>query len=437
MHPKRRKHHDPATADPAGVPRTDRPARPARGGAGPPPGPAVPAESAVPAPPAVPALPAADRAGSVTVRPAAGHPGPTAVPDRPDGSPAGVPAGRRPSPVPARAGPSPVPAGRGAAAARLPAAPAPHQHRPRARPHRRSAAAHRRRRLRQPPAAPAELPVQPRRRHPGLTAARQARDPADTGLARQRRTRVPPAHRKRPRAPSAPSALPHAAGKSQTRTGLARGDRPGRGRRPHLRTVGRGQRKPQRGRRRRSYRRCDPVRDEQPAQRGTGRRHGARAGPPRRRPRLVRAARLLVRAARPDRLAAAARRHRLPVPGVAGLLLYRSGLLRRVRRGPRPGHDHLAVRSAAAGPGHAVRPRRRRPPLGAARRPARRGAGLRADAGGRAGQAEPAGAVADAALTAASQGAPIPETAASRLLSSHPDYHTRLHHLQQYLQPTR
>lgn len=42
-----------------------------------------------------------------------------------------------------------------------------------------------------------------------------------------------------------------------------------------------------------------------------------------------------------------------------------------------------------------------------------------------------------AALTAASQGAPIPETAASRLLSSHPDYHTRLHHLQQYLQPTR
>ncbi|MGA5126770.1 M48 family metalloprotease [Streptomyces pseudogriseolus] len=42
-----------------------------------------------------------------------------------------------------------------------------------------------------------------------------------------------------------------------------------------------------------------------------------------------------------------------------------------------------------------------------------------------------------AALTAASQGAPVPETAASRLLSSHPDYHTRLHHLQQYLQPTR
>ncbi|MGA5290508.1 M48 family metalloprotease [Streptomyces pseudogriseolus] len=42
-----------------------------------------------------------------------------------------------------------------------------------------------------------------------------------------------------------------------------------------------------------------------------------------------------------------------------------------------------------------------------------------------------------AALTAASQGAPVPGTAASRLLSSHPDYHTRLHHLQQYLQPTR
>ncbi|WP_442803793.1 M48 family metalloprotease [Streptomyces pseudogriseolus] len=42
-----------------------------------------------------------------------------------------------------------------------------------------------------------------------------------------------------------------------------------------------------------------------------------------------------------------------------------------------------------------------------------------------------------AALTAAGQGAPVPETAASRLLSSHPDYHTRLHHLQQYLQPTR
>ncbi|MFZ4154182.1 M48 family metalloprotease [Streptomyces pseudogriseolus] len=40
-----------------------------------------------------------------------------------------------------------------------------------------------------------------------------------------------------------------------------------------------------------------------------------------------------------------------------------------------------------------------------------------------------------AALTAADQGAPVP--AASRLLSSHPDYHTRLHHLQQYLQPTR
>ncbi|MGA5418209.1 M48 family metalloprotease [Streptomyces pseudogriseolus] len=42
-----------------------------------------------------------------------------------------------------------------------------------------------------------------------------------------------------------------------------------------------------------------------------------------------------------------------------------------------------------------------------------------------------------AALTAANQGAPVPETAASRLLSSHPDYHTRLHHLQQYLQPAR
>lgn len=42
-----------------------------------------------------------------------------------------------------------------------------------------------------------------------------------------------------------------------------------------------------------------------------------------------------------------------------------------------------------------------------------------------------------ATLTAANRGAPVTETAASRLLSSHPDHHTRLHHLQPYLQPTR
>ncbi|MEU0619028.1 M48 family metalloprotease [Streptomyces albogriseolus] len=44
-----------------------------------------------------------------------------------------------------------------------------------------------------------------------------------------------------------------------------------------------------------------------------------------------------------------------------------------------------------------------------------------------------------ARLAAAGQGggARMKETAASRLLSSHPDYHTRLHHLQEYLQPAR
>ncbi|MCO4698556.1 M48 family metalloprotease [Streptomyces sp. RO-S4] len=42
-----------------------------------------------------------------------------------------------------------------------------------------------------------------------------------------------------------------------------------------------------------------------------------------------------------------------------------------------------------------------------------------------------------ATLTAANRGAPVTETAASRLLSSHPDHHTRLHHLQPYLRPTR
>lgn len=42
-----------------------------------------------------------------------------------------------------------------------------------------------------------------------------------------------------------------------------------------------------------------------------------------------------------------------------------------------------------------------------------------------------------AALTAANGGAPVTETPVSTLLSSHPDYHTRLHHLQPYLQPTR
>ncbi|MGA4896983.1 M48 family metalloprotease [Streptomyces griseoincarnatus] len=36
-----------------------------------------------------------------------------------------------------------------------------------------------------------------------------------------------------------------------------------------------------------------------------------------------------------------------------------------------------------------------------------------------------------------SGGEPPKEKAASRLLSSHPDYHTRLHHLQEYLQPAR
>ncbi|GAA2947165.1 M48 family metalloprotease [Streptomyces erythrogriseus] len=42
-------------------------------------------------------------------------------------------------------------------------------------------------------------------------------------------------------------------------------------------------------------------------------------------------------------------------------------------------------------------------------------------------------------LAAAGQGggAQPKETAASRLLSSHPDYHTRLYHLQEYLQPAR
>ncbi|OKK10817.1 M48 family metalloprotease [Streptomyces sp. CB02400] len=42
-----------------------------------------------------------------------------------------------------------------------------------------------------------------------------------------------------------------------------------------------------------------------------------------------------------------------------------------------------------------------------------------------------------AALTAADGGAPVTETPVSKLLSSHPDYYTRLHHLQPYLQPTR
>ncbi|MGW5665661.1 M48 family metalloprotease [Streptomyces sp. NPDC003758] len=39
--------------------------------------------------------------------------------------------------------------------------------------------------------------------------------------------------------------------------------------------------------------------------------------------------------------------------------------------------------------------------------------------------------------TAQSGGAPVQESALSKLLSSHPDYHTRLHHLQPYLQPQR
>ncbi|MEU5532827.1 M48 family metalloprotease [Streptomyces sp. NPDC020362] len=40
-----------------------------------------------------------------------------------------------------------------------------------------------------------------------------------------------------------------------------------------------------------------------------------------------------------------------------------------------------------------------------------------------------------AALTAQNGGVPVQESALSKLLSSHPDYHTRLHHLQPYLQP--
>ncbi|MFF4210676.1 M48 family metalloprotease [Streptomyces sp. NPDC001796] len=39
--------------------------------------------------------------------------------------------------------------------------------------------------------------------------------------------------------------------------------------------------------------------------------------------------------------------------------------------------------------------------------------------------------------SARSGGAPVEESALSKLLSSHPDYHTRLHHLQPYLQPQR
>ncbi|MGH1555410.1 M48 family metalloprotease [Streptomyces sp. L7] len=42
-----------------------------------------------------------------------------------------------------------------------------------------------------------------------------------------------------------------------------------------------------------------------------------------------------------------------------------------------------------------------------------------------------------AAQTALNGGVPVEESALSKLLSSHPDYHTRLHHLQQYLQPQR
>ncbi|MFF4904267.1 M48 family metalloprotease [Streptomyces sp. NPDC001260] len=42
---------------------------------------------------------------------------------------------------------------------------------------------------------------------------------------------------------------------------------------------------------------------------------------------------------------------------------------------------------------------------------------------------------AEAALTAANGGVKLEESALSKLLSSHPDYHTRLHHLQPYLQP--
>ncbi|MFF4362399.1 M48 family metalloprotease [Streptomyces sp. NPDC001604] len=44
----------------------------------------------------------------------------------------------------------------------------------------------------------------------------------------------------------------------------------------------------------------------------------------------------------------------------------------------------------------------------------------------------------EAALTAANGGVKLEESALSKLLSSHPDYHTRLHHLQPYLQqPSR
>ncbi|MEU7055136.1 M48 family metalloprotease [Streptomyces sp. NPDC046197] len=43
----------------------------------------------------------------------------------------------------------------------------------------------------------------------------------------------------------------------------------------------------------------------------------------------------------------------------------------------------------------------------------------------------------EAELTARNGGVPVEESALSRLLSSHPDHHTRLHHLQPYLQPQR
>ncbi|MEU5460497.1 hypothetical protein ACH4KU_31180 [Streptomyces althioticus] len=44
-----------------------------------------------------------------------------------------------------------------------------------------------------------------------------------------------------------------------------------------------------------------------------------------------------------------------------------------------------------------------------------------------------------AQLAAAGQGGgeQAKATPASRLLSSHPDHHTRLHHLREYLQPSR
>ncbi|WP_240982858.1 M48 family metalloprotease, partial [Streptomyces sp. S3(2020)] len=42
-----------------------------------------------------------------------------------------------------------------------------------------------------------------------------------------------------------------------------------------------------------------------------------------------------------------------------------------------------------------------------------------------------------AEVTARNGGVPVEEGALSRLLSSHPDHHTRLHHLQPYLQPQR